>query len=36
MTAKPNIRFVYLYRDASNYKQHGEVILSNEMQLSIE
>jgi len=31
-----NIRFVYLYRDASNYKQHGEVILSNEKQLSIE
>lgn len=31
-----NIRLVYLYRDASNYKQHGEVILSNEKQLSIE
>lgn len=31
-----NIRFIYLYRDASNYKQHGEVILSNEKQLSIE
>ena len=31
-----NIRFIYLYRDASNYKQHGEVILSNEMQLAVE
>jgi Mg2+ and Co2+ transporter CorA len=31
-----NIRFIYLYRDASNYKQHGEIILSNEKQLSIE
>ena len=31
-----NIRFIYLYRDASNYKQHGEVILSNEKQLAVE
>ena len=31
-----NIRFIYLYRDASNYKQHGEVILSNEMQMTLE
>jgi len=31
-----NIRLIYLYRDASNYKQHGEVILSNETQLTIE
>ena len=31
-----NIRLVYLYRDASNYKQHGEVILSNETQLTVE
>ncbi len=31
-----NIRFVYMYRDASNYKQHGEVILSNETLLTIE
>ncbi|HAX71751.1 MAG TPA: hypothetical protein PK152_02770 [Anaerolineales bacterium] len=31
-----NIRFIYLYRDASNYKQHGEVILSNETQLTVE
>ena len=31
-----NIRFVYVYRDASNYKQHGEVILSNETQMTLE
>ena len=31
-----NIRFIYLYRDASNYKQHGEVIFSNETQMSLE
>ena len=31
-----NIRFVYMYRDASNYKQHGEVILSNEIQRTVE
>jgi hypothetical protein len=31
-----NIRFIYLYRDASNYKQHGEVILSNETQMTLE
>jgi hypothetical protein len=31
-----NIRFIYLYRDASNYKQHGEVILSNETLLTVE
>jgi len=31
-----NIRFIYLYRDASNYKQHGEVILSNKSLLIIE
>lgn len=36
MTANPNIRFIYLCRDASNYKQHGEVILSNETQLTVE
>ena len=30
-----NVRFVYMYRDASNYKQHGEVILSNETQLAV-
>ena len=31
-----NIRFVYMYRDASNYKQHGEVILPNETLLTVE
>jgi len=31
-----NIRFIYLYRDASNYKQHGEVILSNETKLALD
>ena len=31
-----NIRFVYMYRDASNYKQHGEVIFSNEKQLPVD
>ena len=30
MTTHPNIRFAYMYRDASNYKQYGEVIFSNE------
>ena len=36
MKPNTNIRFGYLYRDASNYKQHGEVILSNETLLAIE
>ena len=36
MTTHPNIRFAYMYRDASNYKQHGEVIFSNEKQLSVD
>lgn len=27
--AKPNIRFVYLYRDGSNWKQFGEVVFAN-------
>ena len=31
-----NIRLIYLYRDASNYKQHGEVILSNKTLLTVE
>ena len=31
-----NIRIVYMYRDASNYKQHGEVILPNETQRTVE
>jgi len=32
----PNICFAYMYRDASNYKQHGEVILSNENHLPLD
>jgi len=36
MKIHPNILLAYLYRDASNYKQHGEVILSNETQRTIE
>ncbi len=32
----PNICFAYMYRDASNYKQHGEAIFSNEKQLPLE
>ncbi len=36
MTIHPNIRFAYLYRDASNYKQHREVIFSNEKQLAVD
>ena len=31
-----NLRFVYMYRDASNYKQHGEAIFSNEKQLAVD
>ena len=31
-----NIRFAYMYRDASNYKQHGEAIFSNEKQLPVD
>jgi hypothetical protein len=36
MKIHPNILLAYLYRDASNYKQHGEVILSNETQRTVE
>ena len=36
MTTNPNIRFAYMYRDASNYKQHGDVIFSNEKQLPVD
>jgi hypothetical protein len=36
MTADPAIRYVYQYRDASNYKQHGEVIFPNEIPLTVE
>ena len=31
-----NVRFVYLYRDGSNYKKWGEVIFSNRERISIE
>ena len=31
-----NIRFLYMYRDASNYKQHGEAIFPNEKQLAVD
>ena len=31
-----NLRFAYMYRDASNYKQHGEAIFSNEKQLAVD
>ncbi len=31
-----NLRLIYMYRDASNYKQHGEAIFSNEKQLSLQ
>ena len=34
MTA--NLSFQYLYRDASNYKQHGETIFSNRGHLSLD
>jgi hypothetical protein len=30
-----NIRFRYLYRDASNYKQHGDAVFSNRDRLSL-
>ncbi len=32
----PDIKFSYLYRDASNYKNFGEIIFSNPTHLSIE
>lgn len=34
--AEPNIRFCYLYRDASNYKQHGEAVFTNHNCMSVE
>jgi hypothetical protein len=36
MMISPNIRFAYMYRDASNYKQHGEAIFSNETHLPLD
>ena len=36
MTTSSHIRFAYMYRDASNHKQHGEAIFSNEAHLPVE
>ena len=36
MTISPNIRFACMYRDAGNYKQHGEAIFSNETHLPLD
>ncbi len=33
---EPNICFCYLYRDASNYKQHGDAVFTNHSRLPIE
>ena len=33
---EPNICFRYLYRDASNYKQHGEAVFTNHSLMPIE
>jgi hypothetical protein len=35
MLSPRNIRFRYMYRDASNYKQHGEAIFTNPEHLSL-
>ena len=32
----PNIKFSYLYRDAGNYKNYGEVIFANPDEMPIE
>lgn len=31
-----NIKFTYLYRDASNYKQHHEVVFANPNEIALE
>jgi hypothetical protein len=36
MLSPQNIRFRYMYRDASNYKQHGEAIFTNPDHLSLQ
>ncbi|MBI5955339.1 MAG: hypothetical protein HY865_27090 [Chloroflexi bacterium] len=36
MTNNPNIRFAYMYRDAGNYKQHGEAVFGNKDILPVE
>lgn len=33
---EPNICFRYLYRDASNYKQHGEAVFTNHRRVPIQ
>ncbi|PJH76193.1 MAG: hypothetical protein CO064_02535 [Anaerolineae bacterium CG_4_9_14_0_8_um_filter_58_9] len=32
----PNIRFTYMYRDASNYKSHGEAVFTNCTSLGVD
>lgn len=34
--SKNNLKFEYLYRDAGNYKQFGELVFSNPQNLSAE
>ena len=36
MSSNPNVSFQYMYRDASNYKQHGEVVFTNQAYMSME
>ena len=36
MPATSNVSFQYLYRDASNYKLHGEAVFTNATGLSLE
>lgn len=33
--SKNNIKFLYLYRDAGNYKQYGAIIFSNDFKLDM-
>lgn len=33
--SKNNIKFLYLYRDAGNYKQFGDIVFSNPSSLDI-
>ena len=35
MATRRTIRFQYLYRDASNYKQHGETVFTNHRRMLI-
>lgn len=36
MSSNPNVSFQYMYRDASNYKQHGEAVFTNQTFMSME